>query len=58
VRKIQALEIRRIWPGHHQLDISVHLVNQIEAAFEELAGRNLLKQGAGIFSFDGFQIHI
>ena len=45
-------------PGHHQLDIPVSLVDDIEAGFEQLERAGKLKQGNGLFEFADFQIHI
>ena len=58
VRKIQSLEIRRILPGHHHLSIPVTIIDKIETAFHNLSNEGKLKQGHGIFSYEGFQIHI
>lgn len=58
VRKIRALEIERVLPAHHQLEIPVSIIGEIESAFSGLEKDGLLKQGSGVFGFDGFQIHI
>lgn len=58
VRKIRALEIERVLPAHHQLEIPVSIVGEIESAFSGLEKDGLLKQGSGVFGFDRFQIHI
>lgn len=58
VRKIQALEIKRVLPAHHQLDIPADIVGRIEKGFSQLAYEGKLKQGNGIFDFGDFQIHI
>ena len=58
VRKIRALKINRVLPAHHQLNIPVSIVDDIEAAFSRLEEHGLLKQGNGVFKFDSFQIHI
>ena len=58
VRKIRALDINRVLPAHHQLNIPVSIIGEIEAAFSELEKDGLLKQGSGVFEFDRFQIHI
>ena len=58
VKKVKSLEIKRILPAHHQLNISVSIIERIENAFSELADKGMLKQGAGIFEFEDFQIHI
>lgn len=58
VRKIRALEIKRVLPAHHQLEIPVSIIGEIESAFSGLEKDGLLEQGSGVFGFDGFQIHI
>lgn len=58
VRKIQSLKISLILPGHHNLSIPVTIIDKIETAFHNLSNEGKLKQGNGIFSYEGFQIHI
>jgi len=58
VKRIQKLEISRILPGHHQLEIPVDFIHKIEAGFSTLARENKLAQGQGLFDFGDFQIHI
>lgn len=56
--KVQQLNINRILPAHHKLNIPVDIVNQIASAFDGLYNINQLRQGSGIFDFGDFQIHI
>ena len=58
VKKIQSLEINRIFPGHHKLSIPVEIIGRIEKAFYDLSQEGKLKQGSGIFQYADFQIHI
>lgn len=58
VEKIKTLNIEKILPAHHQINISVALIDEVAKAFNELYKANKLKQGAGIFDFGDFQIHI
>ena len=58
VKKIQHLDVERVLPAHHQLNIPVNIINSIEKAFSQLAGEGRLEQGNGIFDFADFQIHI
>lgn len=58
VKKIQHLDVERVFPAHHQLNIPVNIINSIEKAFSQLAGEGRLEQGNGIFDFADFQIHI
>lgn len=58
VRKVQVLEINRILPGHHQLDIPVTIIGKIEESLSGLSIEGKLTQGNGVFDFGDFQIHI
>ena len=58
VRKIQHLDIGRVLPGHHQLDIPVDIIGRIENGFSKLLDEDNLKQGSGVFDFGDFEIHI
>ena len=56
--KVRTLPLEKILPAHHQLDISVSLVDKIANAFNDLYQQDMLHQGNGIFNFEEFQIHI
>lgn len=58
VKKIRKLEIEKILPGHHELNIPTTLVNEIDNGFTEIFNLGKLKQAGGIFSFKDFQIYI
>lgn len=58
VRRVRALEVSRVLPGHHRLALPVDLIRAVEAGFAGLAERGLLRHGGGTFAFEGFQIHI
>ncbi len=58
VKKIRRLDIARVLPAHHRLDIPVDIIDRIEKAFDSLRSSGKLKQGGGIFDFGDFQIHI
>lgn len=58
VEKIKKLDISKVLPAHHQLNIENDLIEDIAKAFEELKQKNMLKQGNGLFDFGDFQIHI
>lgn len=55
---MQKYNIKRVLPGHHELNISTSLISKIESAFSHLDSRGKLKQGNGIFVFEDFQIKI
>ena len=58
VKKIRKYKISKILPGHHQLDIPVSLLDEIEAGFAQIEQNGQLKQGFGLFDFGIFQIQI
>ena len=58
VKKVSALEVEKILPGHHDLNIPVDIINKIDIAFQKLKEEVDLVQGKGYFDFGEFQIHI
>jgi len=58
VRRVQSMDISRVLPAHHRTDIPVGIIGRIGEAFELLESQGRLQQGQGVFSFEGFQIHI
>ncbi|MBQ7919740.1 MAG: MBL fold metallo-hydrolase [Lachnospiraceae bacterium] len=58
VKKVCRLEVKRILPGHHDLNILPDFVGKIKDGFQMLEDKGLLVQGSGKFDFKEFQIHI
>lgn len=58
VRLVAPLAVNRILPGHYSLSLSPHLISQVEEAFSGLDRAGQLVQGAGVFDFGEFQIHL
>ena len=58
VQRVAALPVKRLLPGHRGLDIPVSLAEEAERAFACLEREGKLFQGAGVFPFDGFSIHL
>ena len=58
VDKIRTLNVKKILPAHHQLNINVGLIEDIVNAFNGLYQQNKLQQGSGVFDFGDFQIHL
>lgn len=58
VKRVNMLEISKILPGHHELEINVEIIGKIEKAFSVLKRDGKLVQGSGLFEFGDFQIHI
>lgn len=58
VMRVETLPVERIFPGHHNLELSTDIIRRVRRAFESLAEKGLLRHGAGIFDFGDFGIHI
>lgn len=58
VKRVRGYKIARILPGHHQLNIPVSIIDEIEAGFAQIDASGKLKQGSGLFEFGGFKIQI
>ena len=58
VEKVKLLKIKKVLPAHHQLTISVSLIDEIANAFQSLYHQGKLRHGNGVFDFGEFQIHI
>jgi len=56
--RIDALPADRILPGHHRLSIPPTMVHDIQQGFLRLQEEGKLTQGAGLFTFPHFQIHL
>ena len=58
VKRVRKLKVTKILPGHHQLNIPVSLIDEIEASFAQIERSGKLGQGIGMFDFGEFQVHI
>lgn len=58
VKRVRTYEIEKILPGHHDMNMPVSLIKEIEEGFEKLERNGQLKQGNGLFEFGDFQIQI
>lgn len=58
VRRLKELDISRILPAHHKLEIKVNLIDEIDRAFNDIFRAGKLNHGSGIYSYDNFSIHI
>lgn len=58
IKKVMELQVNKILPGHHNLDIPVDLIKSIDRGFSTLFKEGTLKQGNGLFHFIDFSIHI
>ena len=58
VKRLLELDVSRIFPGHHDLEIPVSLIGEINEDFSQIEQTGQLKQGAGLFDFGDVKIHI
>lgn len=58
VRKMAALDVARLFPGHYGLDVSAAFLGEVAEALGDLNQKNILAWGSGIFSYPGFSIHL
>lgn len=58
IHRLTKLNIKRICPAHHDLDIPITIIADIDHAFADLKEQNLLKHGSGIFDYGNFQLHL
>lgn len=58
VKKVSPLPVKRILPAHYSLDVPVLIIAEISHAFSEIKEQGKLEQGAGLFQFHNFNIHI
>jgi glyoxylase-like metal-dependent hydrolase (beta-lactamase superfamily II) len=58
VHRIRTLQVQRLLPGHHTLNVSSNLISEVDDGFQKIYKRGKLRQGSGIFQFKNFSIHI
>ena len=58
VKRLLELDVSRVFPGHHNLEIPVSLIGEIHECFSQIEQNGQLKQGKGLFDFGDVKIHI
>lgn len=58
VKKIKALDVERILPGHFDVSLDSGILDEIYYAFSKLNNEGILSSSHGIFEFNQFKIHI
>ena len=58
VRRVGALAVDKVLPGHHRLDIPVSLIGEIGDAFASIERNGRLHHGGGTFDFGTFRIRL
>lgn len=56
VERIAALPVQKIWPAHHDFNLSPSIVTDIQNALRELQAEGKLRHGSGTFSYGDFAI--
>ena len=58
VRRIAALPVRALRPGHYDAEVPPELTGQVLAALEELVQAGRLAHGQGILDYGSFRLHL
>ena len=58
VKRLLELDVNRVFPGHHDMEIPVSLIGEINECFSQIEQNGQLKQGKGLFDFGDVKIHI
>jgi len=58
IRRIKALDVEKVLPSHHDMNISLTLIKEIDTAFNYIEKEVGLTHGGGVFKFEGFEISI
>jgi len=58
IKKLFPLSVNKILPAHHDLNIPLSIIEDIDKAFTELYKSGKLKHGSGTFSYQNFGIKL
>lgn len=58
LEKVAALPVRRLFPGHHSLDVHPELCRQMRDAFRELNKNGKLCHGSGTHNFGDWAVMV
>ena len=58
VHRLKEYSINRIFTGHYQMEIPTSMIHDVWLALKKLLEEEKREQGAGIFSFNQFKIHL
>lgn len=58
IQTVRTLDVRKILPGHYQLQLPTAIIGHIEAGFRRISDAGKLAHGGGLFDFGTFQIHL
>lgn len=54
INRIAVLPVKRVFPGHHGLELPVSIIGDIQRALRDLDAQGRLHHGAGQFDYQGF----
>jgi len=58
IKKLLPLPVKKIFPAHHDLNVPLSILKDMDTAFTELYNRGELKHGSGTFTYDNFGIRL
>jgi glyoxylase-like metal-dependent hydrolase (beta-lactamase superfamily II) len=58
IKKMLSLPIKKIFPAHHDLNVPLSIIKDMDNAFSELYEKGQLKHGSGIFTYENFGIRL
>lgn len=58
LEKVSALPVKRVFPGHHSLDVQPEILRRMRDAFRELKAQGMLRHGSGKFDFGDWGLWI
>lgn len=56
IKRVEKLSIKRVFPGHHTMDISPSIIGDIEDALCQLDKEGKLNHGSGLHAYSDFDI--
>ncbi len=58
VEKIEKLNVKRILPAHHEIDIETDMISKVAEGLRKINAEGKLCHGSGIFAFDDWSISL
>lgn len=58
IKKLLPLPVTEILPAHHDLEVPLSIINDMDKAFTCLYKDGKLKHGSGTFSYSNFEIKL
>lgn len=58
LEKLAALPAKRVFPGHHSLDIQPEILARMRDAFRQLMAEGKLRHGSGTFRYGDWGVHL